>query len=416
MRVLVAGLGKLGSVMAALIADADNEVVGVDPNPDVLWAINERRSPNAEPGLAELLAGLPDGRLVVTDNYAAAVDQTDIAMIVVPTPSRTAGDFDPRFVVDAVTGIGRYLAASERSEPYLVVVCSTLSPGTMGDVVAPALEQASGLTVGSTVRLAYSPEFIALGTIIADMRKPDMVLVGASDTYTAVKVAAVSATFRRDIDVSTKMRAMSYTEAELVKLSINGYLSIKVGYANMIGAAAQRMGCDPEVVLSAIGSDARIGTGYLHKGGPPSGPCLPRDLVALEALGTDIDVPMTLATAARQTARDVVTDILAAAGVNKDPIVKATHRTIAILGVAYKAGSPVTDDSLAQALIARTAMHGLSVTTYDPHASLPGSWQNRQCDSVEAALEGADTVIIACPHPEFEGLDFGDRKVINPWR
>jgi UDPglucose 6-dehydrogenase len=408
MNILVAGLGKLGSVMAALLADAGHTVQGVDPNAKVRSAIDNRQAPVDEPGLGDLIAGLPANALATHAFYDEAVDLTDAAMIVVPTPSLPGGAFDPHFVVEAVKSIGRQLKRSGRRDPYLIVVCSTLTPGTMDTVVAPALEDASGLTVGESALLAYSPEFIALGTVINDMRNPDTILVGTRDLQSMARVMRVWENVR-----DAPALNMSFVEAEIAKLAINAYLSVKIGFANMIGAAVETMGGNPATVLSAIGQDSRIGTAYLRKGGPPTGPCLPRDLVALEAFGDHAHVPMHLATAARDVAKYVVKAIVEDAGLHQ----KVPRPKVAVLGVAYKPGSSVTDESLARQIIQQAMMTGAHVATYDPHAELPPSFpfQHRRCDTLEEALAVSEIVIIGCPHEEFRGIDVGRRRVINPW-
>lgn len=409
MNILVAGLGKLGSVMAALLADAGHNVIGVDPNKATCDAINRRIAPVDEPGLPELLARL-DRRLTALDtNWDTAVGGTDAAMVVVPTPSLPAGGFDAGLVDNVVSEIAIRLKGSDRPTPYLIVVCSTLSPGQMVGEVAPAVEAWSGLTIGEGVLLSYSPEFIALGTVIRDMVTPDMVLVGAQDNRSAQATVALSETFRSPCPA----HRMSFTEAEITKLSINSYLSMKIGFANMIGATVDKLGGNPKVVLDAVGADERIGRSYLAKGGPPSGPCLPRDLVALEALGERLRLPMPFATAARDVTRHLIDDIL-----RRATMMEGTSVRVAVLGVAYKPLSPVTDDSLARHLIARGSQRGARISTYDPYAELPPSFpfQHRRCETLTEALDGSDVVIIACPHPDFDSIDFGHRKVINPWQ
>ena len=401
--------------MAALLADAGHTVVGVDPNPQTRDAMNNGRAPIDEPGLDRLIERIyreDRDRLVATSDYAMAVDSTDIAMIVVPTPSLPTGGFNPKMVVDAVSDIGARLKESERPTPYLVVVCSTLSPGTMVAEVAPALEKASELTIGEGVLVSYQPEFIALGTVIADMSAPDMVLIGSQDARSAAATAAISASFR----APTAVHRMTFTEAEVSKLATNAFLSVKISFANMIGAAVERLGGDPHVVLEAVGADSRIGRSYLKKGGNPSGPCLPRDLLALEALGKKIHAPMPLAAAARKAAVQVVDDVWDAAMAKFPPHAGGNYR-VAVLGVAYKPSSPVTDDSLGRSIIQRASLRGVQVSVYDPHAELPSSFpfQHRRCSTLDEAIRDAPVVIVACPHPEFDGIDLGPRKVVNPW-
>ena len=177
MRIAVVGLGKLGAPLAAVLASKGNQVLGIDVNPEVVRLVNEGRAPVEEPGLHELMSA-SQNRLSATTELAAAAEQ-DASILLVPTPSDERGAFSNEHVLAAVEEIGRALRG--REDYHVVVVASTVMPGSCDAEIRPTLEGASGRRLGENLGLCYSPEFIALGSVIRDMLEPDMVLIGESD-------------------------------------------------------------------------------------------------------------------------------------------------------------------------------------------------------------------------------------------
>ena len=178
MRVSVIGLGKLGAPLAALIADCGHEVMAVDTRPEPVALLNQGRTPVVEPEVQELIAR-NRGRLQATTDAVSAVAATDVTLIIVPTPSTTAGTFSLDFVREAIAGVGAGLR--RKPDYHVVAITSTVTPLSMDQEIRPMLERTSGRVVGDSVGLCYNPEFIALGTVVNDMRNPDFVLIGESD-------------------------------------------------------------------------------------------------------------------------------------------------------------------------------------------------------------------------------------------
>lgn len=174
-RLSVVGLGKLGSPMAAVFAAKGFDVVGLDVNRDYVDALNAGRAPVEEPRLQELI-DTSRARLRTTTSYEEAVEASDISFVIVPTPSGEDHFFINDFVIDAVRRIGSVLRKTDKD--FLIVVTSTVMPGSTGGVIRQALEDSSGRVVGRDVGLCYSPEFIALGSVVRDLLNPDMVLIG----------------------------------------------------------------------------------------------------------------------------------------------------------------------------------------------------------------------------------------------
>ena len=254
MHISVVGLGKLGAPLAALLADRGHDVVGVDRQPDVVDLLNAGRTPVQEPGLADLIQRNRE-RLRGTTDAAAAIEETDITFLVVPTPSTPSGAFSSSYVVKAIEEAAPGLR--RKNGYHTVVVTSTVMPTSTELELKPALEAASGRIVGETVGLCYNPEFIALGSVIRDMTHPDLVLIGESDPRAGELVETVHRTFVAD---TAQVRRMSWINAEIAKIAINTFVTTKISYANMLAELCERVpGGDGDVVTGAIGVDRRIG-------------------------------------------------------------------------------------------------------------------------------------------------------------
>ena len=325
MRIAVVGLGKLGAPLAAVMASKGNEVLGVDVNPEAVRLLNEGLAPVEEPGLQELVTASRD-RLSATTDLAAAAD-ADVSILLVPTPSDERGAFSNEHLLAAIDEIGRGLAG--RDEYHVVVVGSTVMPGSCDAVIRPALESASGRRVGETLGLCYSPEFIALGNVIRDMLEPDMVLIGESDARAGdVHERLYAGVCEND----PPFRRMSLVNAELTKIAVNTYVTMKISYANALADMCERLpGADVEAVTDALGLDTRIGRKYLRGAIAYGGPCFPRDNKAFGVLARDLGAEPLLAEAT-DAVNVAQTDRLARVVQSRlEP-----GSAVGILGLAYK--------------------------------------------------------------------------------
>lgn len=390
--IAVIGLGRLGAPFAAVLAAHGNRVIGVDLNPAVVDAINAGRAPVDEPGLSEMIER-SSGRLSATDEVATAVAASELSMVVVPTPSDETGAFSNEHVVSAVSAIGAALAPES---DHLVVIVSTVMPGSSRGPIQSALDNAAG----RHVNLCYSPEFIALGSVIRDLQEADMVLVGEEDRVADPLVEVLTEVTGGRAPV----HRLSTVSAELAKLAVNTFVTTKIAYANMLGdVCAHVPGSDVDEVLVAVGSDQRIGNRYLRAGTPYGGPCFPRDNKAFARLASLAGARADLALATDALNRHQA-ESLAALVQGSTP----DGGKVAILGLAYKPGTPVVDESfgvnLARALIA----NGRTVQLHDSDAMMtaaralgPGPIYS---ESLEDAVGGADVVVVATPAPEYMGL------------
>jgi UDPglucose 6-dehydrogenase len=415
MRVAVVGLGKLGAPLAAVLAGKGNDVLGVDINPTAIQLLNDGRAPVQEPGLQELISASRE-RLSASTSVAEAADG-DVSILLVPTPSDERGVFSNAHLVAAVREVGRGLAF--RDDRHVVVVASTVMPGSCEAEIVPALEQASGRRVGETLGLCYSPEFIALGSVIRDLLEPDMVLIGESDPQAGDVLERL---YRGVCENDPPFRRMSLVNAELTKIAVNTYVTMKISYANTLAELCERLpGADVESVTDALGLDTRIGPKYLRGAIAYGGPCFPRDNKAFgalaRALGTEAllaDATDSVNTAQTQRLARVVRSRLQAGDV------------VGILGLSYKPDTGVIDESPGVALARLLGDEGFEVHVYDPvatDAALDALGELAQgADSVENLLARSDVTVIATPWPEFAELPVDAVKrerrhvVIDCWR
>jgi UDPglucose 6-dehydrogenase len=418
MHISVVGLGKLGAPLAAVLADRGHHVIGVDSSPDTVKAINEGRAPVQEPGLDTLVAA-GRSRLTATTDGAAAAASTEATVIIVPTPSLPSGLFSTEYVLDAIDTIGRGL---RRTTAYhLVVVTSTVAPGTMDADIAPALERASGRRLGTSLGLCYNPEFIALGSVIRDMQNPDFVLIGESDRRAGDTLEQIQ---RSVVGDSTPVRRMNLVNAEVAKIAVNTYVTTKISYANMLSELCEQLpGGDVSVVTDAIGLDRRIGTRFFKAALGYGGPCFPRDNAAFLAVARARGVNGDIAAATDAVNRRQVSRLAATV----ESHLAGTDQRVAVLGLSYKPDTNVVEESQGVMLANRLASDGKFVTVFDPAALdnaatfLAPSVQ--PAASLADCVTAADVVVVTVAWPQFRDLSTliatlprRRRVIVDCWR
>lgn len=413
--VSVVGLGKLGACMAAAMAHRGFDVVGVDLNPAAVAAIGAGRAPVYEPGLAEMIEE-SSKRLRATSDYREAVSTTDATFVIVPTPSEADGGFS----LDYVKAVGEELGAAlrDKDDYHLVVLTSTVLPGATEDGLLPVLERAAGKRCGSGFGLCYSPEFIALGSVLRDFLNPDMILIGESDRRAGETLASI---YEQVVGPDVPIQRMAIPNAELAKISLNTFVTTKITFANMLAEMCEQLpGGDIDAVTKALGLDTRVGGRYFSGGLGFGGPCFPRDNAALRLWSDDREVSGLLA-----SSTDRLNSELGERTVTKVADLCLPDHTAVVLGLSYKPGSPVLEGSAALRLAEGLLEHGVPVVAYDPLANLLDEEAlDRRIEvagSLEQALDRAGVVVVANPEPAFAELresDFPPRRIVvyDCWR
>lgn len=416
MKISIVGLGKLGSPIVAVLASKGYEVVGIDTNPVFVEKINNHVAPVDEPQLQELLTE-HKARISATMDWTSAVAESDLTTVIVPTPSGPDGAFRNDHVLSVMDEVGRVLAS--KSGYHLVVVHSTTMPGSVGGPIRQRLERASGRKVGPDLGLCYNPEFIALGDVINGLLHPDFILIGESDKKAGDLLEGI---YRKVVGPNANIARMNFVNAELTKISVNTYVTMKISFANMLGEICERLeGADVSIIAEAIGRDTRIGKKYLKPAVGYGGPCFPRDTIAFDRVAHLVGTTADLARATetinrRQIARlaVIVGELIPAGG------------TVAVLGMSYKPGTSVIEESQGVMLARSLKDAGFVVMAHDPVASglaktVLGDTA-RFFATARETISRADAAVIITPWPEYaaispEWVDHGrTRFIIDCWR
>jgi UDPglucose 6-dehydrogenase len=386
----------------------------VDVNADYVAAIQQGHAPLRETGLEEMIQANRE-RLSATTDYEQAVLETDATFIIVPTPSNPDGRFSLHNVMIAAEKIGA--ALRKKQTWHLVVLSSTVMPGSTGGKLLPALEAHSGKKCGEGFGLCYNPEFIALGSVIRDMLNPDMILIGESDERSGEILERL---YTGVCDSNPHIRRMNHVNAELTKISVNTFVTTKISYANMLAQVCETLpGADVDVVTSAIGCDSRIGQKYLKGALGYGGPCFPRDNLAFSALARGNGVPPILAEATHQLNQSQAPRLA------KWILARLPEGgTVGVMGLSYKPNTEVIEESQGLALAKHLLSVGVPVVVYDPAAMENARPQlaGKVTFATSAAdcARQADVLAITTPWAEFRELSPQDFKphgtVLDCWR
>ena len=414
-QVSVIGLGKLGCSMAAAMASKGISVIGVDISKRAVDLVNRGIAPVQETSLDETIKANKD-RLRATLSHSEAIKNSEISFVIVPTPSDDRGAFSLQYAKWAFREIGR--ALSEKEDYHLVVLTSTVLPGSTRFGLLPVLEKESGKKCGRDFGLCYSPEFIALGSIIRDFLNPDFTLVGEFDARCGEILENCYSSFMSN---SPPCQRMSLENAELTKIALNTFVTTKITYANMLGELCEKIpGGNVDIVTNAIGKDSRIGTKYLTGAIGYGGPCFPRDNIALGFLSRELGITAGIAETTDKANKNIIPRI-----VSQVQQVVSPGDTVAVLGMAYKPYSHIIEYSQGAILAEYLAKSGMRVVVYDP---LAGDTVRNEfkdlivvLDSLEDCLQQAKIFLITTADPEFMEItekSFRDKEVIvfDFWR
>ena len=403
MNVSVFGLGYVGSVSAASFAADGHTVIGVDVNPDKVTSLNEGRSPIVENGLDELIRQTAaDGRLRATTSTAEAIEATDLSLICVGTPSRRNGSLDLTFLERVAEQIGDGLRTKDAY--HVVVVRSTVLPGTTHDVVIPALERTSGKKYGAGFGVAVNPEFLREGTALHDFRHPPLTLVGHNYSSDAEPTQALYAKVDADL-VNTSIRT-----AEMIKYASNTWHALKVCFANEVGNLCKRLEIDSHEVMDIFCRDEKLNLSsyYMKPGFAFGGSCLPKDVRAMQYRAKEVDLEMPVIQSILGSNQRQIQHAI-------DMVVETGKKRVGLLGFSFKAGTDDLRESpiviLAEALLGK----GYSLCIYDKNVSIARlvganrEYINTQiphlssllCDTVHEVLEKSDVIVVGNGSPEF---------------
>lgn len=357
-NVSVFGLGYVGSVTAACLAAQGHRVIGVDLNPSKVQQLQAGRSPVVEPGIADLVSdGHRSSQLCATTEAAQAVLETDISLLCVGTPSLRNGKLDLGHLEPVCRSIGETLR--NKQSFHLIVLRSTVLPGTAETLVIPALESSSGKRFGDEFGVCVNPEFMREGTAVADFLQPPMTIVGAGDTRHTEMLRELYAW------VPGRFFATSFRAAEMVKYVSNAWHALKVAFANEVGSVAKELNVDAEALFEMFCADSRlnISASYLKPGFAFGGSCLPKDLRALTYRSRELDLKLPMLDSILPSNEQHFRRTL-------DKILQTGKRRVAVLGLSFKADTDDLRESPQVHLVKHLLGEGCEVTIWDETVSL----------------------------------------------
>src|SRR5579859_7452827 len=357
-RVSIFGLGYVGSVTAACLASKGHSVVGVDLSASKAEQLNAGRSPIVEPHIAELAAEAHrNSRLRATTDSAAAVMETDISFLCAGTPSLRSGKLDLGHMEPVCRDIVNVLGRKAGS--HLVVVRSTVLPGTAEGIVIPALEQTSGKGLGKDFGVCVNPEFMREGTEVADFLEPSMTVIGSSDPAHSAILADLYSW------VPGRVFQTTFTTAEMVKYVCNAWHAVKVGFANEIGTLAKHQNVDAEAVTEIFTADTKLNVSptYLKPGFAFGGSCLPKDVRALTYRAKELDLSLPLLESVMPSNDEHLERAI-------ELILETGKKKIAMLGISFKAATDDLRESPQVQLVKRLLGEGRDLRIWDDNVSL----------------------------------------------
>lgn len=406
MKISIFGLGYVGVVTAGCLASRGHVIVGVDVNEVKVQMMNEGLSPIIEKDLPELLAAnVKNGMIRATTDTADAIAATELSIICVGTPSRSNGCLDTTFLENVCNEIGENLKHKE--DKHVLVFRSTMIPGTMRDIVVPALEAASGKLNGTGFHVAFNPEFLRESTAVYDFNNPPKTVVGADSEEVADRVLSIyegipGAKIRTRLEV-----------AEMVKYVDNNFHALKITFANEIGSLCKHVGLDSHEVMNIFLQDYKlnISAAYLKPGFAFGGSCLPKDLRAISCLARmhDVETPL-LSSIMHSNSQQIINTV--------KKIMSYGKRKIGIAGFSFKEGTDDLRESPVVELIESLIGKGYDLKLYDRNvylARLIGA--NKQyinekiphistlmVESIDELLEDREVIIIGNKEKEFVRL------------
>lgn len=414
-RVAVVGAGYVGLVSAVCLADRGVGVMLVEKDKSKLELLREGRSLFYEPGLDDLLKRTTAlRRLRSSLDVKDAVDGSEIVFVNVGTPTKSNGSIDLTQVEAASVDIGRAL---KRIKHYIVVVVrSTVLPGTTRDFVGPILDTYSGRKFGKDYGLAMQPEFMSEGSAVRDMLSPDRVVIGEHDKRSGDFLES----FWREFygDAAPPILRMNVASAEMVKYASNAFLAAKISYINEIANICETIeGVDVAGVAEAMGLDDRIGKKFLRAGAGFGGSCFPKDLKALIAFSRQLGYkPSILESVLGVNERQA----LHLVDLAKRKLGSLKRKSIAILGLAFKPETNDMREAPSIQIINKLLEEGASVVAYDPAAvenakTIFGD-KLEYAETIFECIENADCVIVVTEWDKFKRLKPDDfkRNMRNP--
>jgi len=400
MKIAIIGLGFVGLSLTSVLASKGNNVIGIDVDVEKCKKIRSGIAPFFEPDLEKMLRIGLKKKLTITDNFSLVKD-CDMIFVAVGTPQKSNGAIELSMIKKAVTSIGRVLAKSKNNP--IVLIKSTVIPGTMQNVILPILEKRSGKKAGREFGLISNPEFLQESNAIRDTEFPHVIVLGGYQTKFMKKAKSFFSRLHPNVSITIT----NHQTAEMIKYANNSFLATKISFINQLSNICQNIpGANIDDIAKTIGLDPRIGALFLNAGPGYGGSCLPKDMKALIGFANKIGINPTLLNAVEKTNQKQIQNIVS---IMENTLGALAAKRITVLGTAFKPNTDDVRDSIAIELIKKLLKKKAKITVHDPKAirNTRNIFGGKICydESITRALNNSHCAIIMTQWKQFGELN-----------
>lgn len=395
-KISLVGLGKLGLPLLSTFAKNEQKIIGVDVDTAKIEMLKDNQLPFYETNLKEYLIS---GRhnIDYANDFKQITDETDVAIILVNTPSNEKGEFSNKYIYDAITNICTSLNKSNNDD-FLFILSSTVMPGSHKSIIN-LIETNTDRKLNQNFGVVYIPDLVALGTVIKDFENPDVIILGESDSkYGEIAEKIYSKILKNNPPIIK----MSLIDAEITKVSLNAYITMKISFANFIGNVSEKFGANHSNITKALGYDRRISPYYIKSGLSFGGTCFPRDTWAFIKMSENVGLD-----AVHIKSSQIINE-----NQNKylyDKVKNYRDKKIGIYGLSFKPNTYVTTESPGNILYEKLLNEKFDVCYYDELI------MSQYTDNFNKFIDDCDVIVITHDTNKFSNLGLNDKIIINPW-
>jgi UDPglucose 6-dehydrogenase len=396
-KISLVGLGKLGLPLLSTFAKNEQKIIGVDVDATKIEMLEDNQLPFYETNLKEYLIS---GRhnIDYANDFKQITDETDVAIILVNTPSNEKGEFSNKYIYDAITNICTSLNKSNNDD-FLFILSSTIMPGSHKSIIN-LIETNTGRKLNQNFGVVYIPDLVALGTVIKDFENPDVIILGESDSkYGEIAEKIYSKILKNNPPIIK----MSLIDSEITKVSLNAYITMKISFANFIGNVSEKFGANHSNITKALGYDRRISPYYIKSGLSFGGTCFPRDTWAFIKMSENVGLD----------AVHIKSSQLINENQNKylyDKVKNYRDKKIGIYGLSFKPNTYVTTESPGNILYEKLLNEKFDVCYYDELI------MSQYTDNFDKFIDDCDVLVITHDTNKFSNIKLKNKIIINPWR
>lgn len=396
-KISLVGLGKLGLPLLSTFAKNGQKIIGVDVDTAKIEMLKDNQLPFYETNLKEYLIS---GRhnIDYANDFKQITDETDVAIILVNTPSNEKGEFSNKYIYDAITNICTSLNKSNNDD-FLFILSSTVMPGSHKSIIN-LIETNTGRKLNQNFGVVYIPDLVALGTVIKDFENPDLIIMGESNKkYGEIAEKVYSKILKNNPPIVR----MSLVEAEITKVSLNAYITMKISFANFIGNIAEKFNANPNNITKALGYDKRISPHYIKSGLSFGGTCFPRDTWAFIQMSKNVGLDAIHIKSTQIINENQNINLY-------DKIKGFKNKKIGIYGLSFKPNTYVTTESPGNILYERLLNEKYDVIYYDELI------MSKYTDNFDKFIEDCDVLVITHETNKFSNIELKNKTIINPWK